>query len=38
VELIDRTTGAEARVRFASVELNPALEPELFELRMGGGG
>jgi hypothetical protein len=38
VELVDRTTGAEARVRFTSVELNPALAPELFELRIGGAG
>lgn len=38
VELVDRTTGAAARVRFASVELNPALDPGLFELRLGGAG
>jgi hypothetical protein len=38
VELLDRTTGAEARVRFGTVELNPALDPGLFELRIGGAG
>jgi len=38
VELVDRTTGAEARVHFTSVELNPALDPALFELRIGGAG
>lgn len=38
VELVDRITGAEARVHFASLELNPVLAPELFELRVGGGG
>jgi hypothetical protein len=38
VELVDRTTGAEARVRFATVELNPVLAPALFELQAGSGG
>jgi hypothetical protein len=38
VELIDRTTGAAARMRFATVELNPALDPALFELRLGDAG
>jgi len=38
VELLDRTTGAEARVRFTNVELNPVLDPALFELRIGGAG
>jgi len=38
VELHDHTTGAFAEVRFASVELNPVLDPSLFELRMGGAG
>lgn len=38
IELADRTTGAEARVHFASVELDPVLAPELFELRVGSGG
>lgn len=36
IELLDHTTGAAARVRFASVELDPALDPGLFELRLGG--
>ena len=38
VELRDHTTGAAARVQFATVELNPVLEPSLFELRLGGAG
>lgn len=38
LELVDHGTGAEAQVRFQSVELNPVLAPELFELRLGSGG
>jgi hypothetical protein len=36
LELHDRTTGAHARVRFLQVELNPPLEPALFELAREG--
>lgn len=38
IELEEHTTGARAQVRFLTVELNPVLSPELFELRLGGGG
>ncbi len=38
LELEDLRTGAQARVQFQSVELNPVLPPELFELRLGGDG
>jgi hypothetical protein len=38
LELFDHTTGAHARVVFLQVELNPALEPALFELARGGAG
>jgi hypothetical protein len=38
VELVDHGTGAAARVRYQSIELNPELAPELFELRLGGAG
>lgn len=38
LELEESATGARAQVRFHTVELNPVLSPELFELRLGGGG
>ncbi len=38
LELEEFATGARAQVRFHTVELNPILAPELFELRLGGGG
>jgi hypothetical protein len=38
VELVDHASGAAAKVRYQSVELNPALDPSLFELRLGAGG
>lgn len=38
LELEEHATGARAQVRFQTVELNPVLSPELFELRLGGGG
>lgn len=37
LELEEHSTGARAQVRFHTVELNPVLAPELFELRFGGG-
>lgn len=36
LEIEDLGTGARARVQFQSVELNPVLSKELFELRLGG--
>jgi len=38
IALVDRVSGAQARVSFASVELNPALPPGVFELAIGGAG
>lgn len=38
IALVDHGTGAEAEVHYTSVELNPALDPALFELRIGRGG
>jgi len=38
IALVDRVSGARARVSFASVELNPALPPGVFELATGGRG
>lgn len=38
LELEEHATGARAQVRFHTVELNPVLSPELFELRLGAGG
>ncbi len=38
LELEESATSARAQVRFRTVELNPVLSPELFELRLGGGG
>ena len=38
LEVEDHASGARAQVRFLSVELNPELAPELFELRLGGAG
>ena len=38
IALVDRVSGAEARISFASVELNPELPPGVFELPTGGAG
>jgi hypothetical protein len=36
LDLEEHATGARAQVRFLSVELNPVLAPDLFELQLGG--
>lgn len=36
IGLFDRSSGARARLRFAQVELNPALPPGVFDLAVGG--
>ena len=38
IALIDHVSGAQARLSFATVELNPTLPPGLFELAVGGAG
>jgi hypothetical protein len=38
IELYDRVNGTEAKVSFASVELNPIFPPEVFVLERGGAG
>ena len=38
IALFDRVSGTQARLSFATVELNPTLPPGLFELPAGGAG
>jgi len=38
IALVDRVSGAQVRLSFAAVELNPALPAGVFDLPVGGSG